>query len=318
MEKNKRSKIAIIGAGQIGSNLALMTAQKGLGDVILFDIIESMPQGKALDLYQTTPVQGLNSIIKGTNHYEDIEGSDIVIITAGMPRKPGMSRDDLLSVNAKIMKSVAENIKKYAPNSYVIIVSNPLDAMVYLFYKITNFPKNRVMGMAGVLDAARFRTFISMETGISVEDIFAFVLGGHGDTMVPLARYSYVGGIPLLNFPGITQEKIDSMIERTRKGGGEIVALLKTGSAFYAPAASAISMAESILRDQKKIFPSAVYCEGEYGYHELFIGLPAVLGANGVEKIIEIKLDPQEKSELDKSAAAVEILKNDLQRLGYL
>ncbi|RME91787.1 MAG: malate dehydrogenase [Candidatus Hydrogenedentota bacterium] len=318
MSKFQRPKIALIGAGQIGANLALMAAQKNLGDVVLYDIVEDMPQGKALDLYETTPVQGLNSVIQGTNDYKDIEGADIVIITAGIPRKPGMSRDDLLNTNAGIMKTVAENVKKYAPDAYVIVISNPLDAMVYLFYKISGFPKNRVMGMAGVLDAARFRTFISMETGISVEDISAFVLGGHGDSMVPLPRYSYVGGIPLPDYPGLTKEKIDAMVERTRKGGGEIVALLKTGSAFFAPAASAIAMAESIVRDKKRVYPAAVKCEGEYGYNDLFIGLPAVFGANGVEKIIEIELTPEEKEALDTSAKAVEKLKEDLVRLGFL
>ncbi len=308
----------MIGSGQIGGNLALMAAQKNLGDVVLFDVVESMPKGKALDLYETTPVDGLNSIISGTNDYKDIEGADIVIITAGIPRKPGMSRDDLLNTNAKIMTSVAENIKRYAPNAFVIIISNPLDAMVYLFQKVSGFPKNQVMGMAGILDASRFRTFISMETGISVEDISAFVLGGHGDTMVPLPRYSYVGGIPLPDYPGMTSDKINSMIERTRKGGGEIVALLKTGSAFFAPAASAITMVESILHDKKRVFPVAVYCEGEYNYHDLFIGLPVVLGANGVEKIIEIELLPEEQKMLDKSAEAVRELKDTLKKLNFI
>lgn len=318
MHKFKRPKLAMIGAGQIGGNLALMAAQKGLGDVVLFDIVEGMPQGKALDIYQSTPVDGYNSVIHGTNDYADIAGADLVIITAGLPRKPGMSRDDLLSTNAAIMKTVAENVKKYAPEAFVIVVSNPLDAMVYLFQKLTGFAKNKVVGMAGVLDAARFRTFISMETGVSVEDITAFVLGGHGDTMVPLPRYSTIAGIPLTQFPGMTKEKISAMVERTRNGGGEIVALLKTGSAFYAPAASAIAMAEAILKDQKRIYPCAVYCEGEYGYHDLHIGLPALLGAGGVEKIIEIELLPEEKEALDKSAKAVEALKNDLKRLGYI
>lgn len=318
MSKFKRAKLAMIGAGQIGGNLAMMAAQKGLGDVVLFDIKEGTPQGKGLDIHETTPVDGLSSVITGTNKYEDIEGADVVIITAGIPRKPGMSRDDLLNTNAGIMKQVAENVKKYAPNAFVIVISNPLDAMVYLFQKVSGFPKSQVMGMAGVLDAARFRTFISMETGVSVADINAFVLGGHGDTMVPLPRYSYIGGIPLPDYPGMTQEKIDAMVDRTRKGGGEIVALLKDGSAFFAPAASAIVMAESILRDQKRIFPAAVLCEGEYGYNDLFIGLPAMLGSEGIEKIIEIKLSDSEKAELDNSAKAVEGLKDDLKRLGFL
>ena len=308
----------MIGAGQIGGNLALMAAQKNLGDVVLFDVVESMPQGKALDLYETTPVDGLSSIIRGTNDYKDIQAADVVVVTAGIPRKPGMSRDDLLSTNAKIMTSVAENVKKYAPHAFVIIISNPLDAMVYLFHKVSGFPKNQIMGMAGVLDASRFRTFISMETGVSVKDISAFVLGGHGDTMVPLPRYSYVGGIPLPDYPGITPEKIDAMIERTRKGGGEIVALLKTGSAFFAPAASAITMVESILRDEKRVFPAAVYCEGEYGFQDMFIGLPVILGANGVEKIIEIELAPEERKMLDKSAQDVQELTVALKNLGLV
>jgi len=318
MSKFKRAKIGLIGAGQIGSNLALMAAQEGLGNVVLFDIVEDLPQGKALDLYESTPVMRLSSEIKGTNSYDDLSDSDIIIITAGIPRKPGMSRDDLLNTNAKIMTQVAENVKKVAPNAFVIIISNPLDAMVYLFKEISGFPASQVMGMAGVLDAARFRTFIAMETGISQEDISAFVLGGHGDTMVPLPRYSYVGGVPLPDYPGMTQEKIDQMVDRTRKGGGEIVALLKTGSAFYAPAASAISMAKSLLRDQKRVFPAAVLCNGEYGYKDLFIGLPVVLGAGGVEKIIEIELKPEEKEALDNSAKAVEVLKEDLKRLGFV
>ena len=307
----------MVGAGQIGANLALMTAQKNLGDVVLFDVVESMPKGKALDLYESTPVDGLDSMIVGTNNYEDIKDSDMVIITAGLPRKPGMSRDDLLNTNAKIISSVAENVKRFAPNAFVIMISNPLDAMVYLFHKITGFSKNKVMGMAGVLDASRFRTFISMETGISVQDISAFVLGGHGDTMVPLPRYTYVGGIPLPDFPGVTSQKIDEMVERTRKGGTEIVALMKTGSAFFAPAASAVIMAESILKDQKRVFPAAVYCEGEYGYNDLFIGLPAVLGKNGVEKILEVNLTSEEKQALDNSASAVKELKEAMVKLGY-
>ena len=264
------------------------------------------------------PVQGLNSTITGTNDYKDIEGADVVIITAGIPRKPGMSRDDLLNTNAKIMKDVASNVKKFAPDAFVIVISNPLDAMVYLFHQISGFDKKKVMGMAGVLDASRFRTFISMETGVSVEDINAFVLGGHGDTMVPLPRYSFVGGIPLPEYPGLTPEKIEAMVKRTRGGGGEIVALLKTGSAFYAPAASAIAMARSVLRDEKRIYPAAAYCSGEYGYKDLFIGLPCLFGANGIEKIIEIKLTDAEKKELDQSADAVEKLKDDLKRLGFV
>lgn len=300
-----RRKIALIGAGQIGGTLALLAAQKELGDIVLYDIVEGVPQGKGLDIYETTPVESCNAIVQGTNSYKDIEGADICIVTAGIPRKPGMSRDDLINTNLKIIKDVAENIKKYAPNSFVITITNPLDAMVYAMYKITGFPKNRVMGMAGVLDSARFRTFISMETGISVKDITAFVLGGHGDDMVPLPRYSTIAGIPLPEYPGLTKDKIEAMVQRTRNGGGEIVNLLKTGSAFYAPAASAIAMAESIIKDQKRVYPCAVLCEGEYGYHNLFMGLPVILGKNGVEKIIEIQLTQEEKQALDKSAESV-------------
>jgi malate dehydrogenase len=313
-----RKKIALIGAGQIGGTMALLAAQKELGDIVLYDIVEGVPQGKGLDVMETTPVEGCNSYITGTNSYKDIEGADICIVTAGIPRKPGMSRDDLVSTNTKIVKEVAENIKKYAPNSFVIVITNPLDAMVYVMQKVTGFPRNRVMGMAGVLDSARFRTFISMETGVSVNDITAFVLGGHGDTMVPLSRYSTIGGIPLPEYPGMTAEKIKAMEERTRNGGGEIVNLLKTGSAFYAPAASAIAMAESILRDQKRIFPCAVLCEGEYGHHGIFMGVPVILGEKGVEKIIEIQLTAEEKAALDKSANAVKELMTVVDKSGVL
>ncbi|MCB1305515.1 MAG: malate dehydrogenase, partial [Leptospiraceae bacterium] len=303
-----RKKIALIGAGQIGGTMGLLAAQKELGDVVMFDVVDGLPQGKGLDLHEATPVEGCNSTIKGTNSYEDIKDADVCIVTAGIPRKPGMSRDDLVGTNTKIVKDVAENIKKYAPNAFVIIITNPLDAMVYVMQKVTGFPKNRVIGMAGVLDSARFRTFISMETGASVQDITAFVLGGHGDTMVPLPRYSTIAGIPLPDYPGLSKDKIDAMVDRTRKGGGEIVNLLKTGSAFYAPGASAIAMAESILRDQKRIFPCAVLCEGEYGQSGIFMGVPVMLGSNGVEKIIEIQLTAEEKSMLDSSAEAVKEL----------
>lgn len=313
-----RKKIALIGAGQIGGTMALLAAQKELGDVVLYDIVEGVPQGKGLDIYEATPVEGWNSKIIGTNSYQDIEGADICIVTAGIPRKPGMSRDDLVNTNTKIIKEVAENIKKYAPNSFVIVITNPLDAMVYVMHKITGFPKNRVMGMAGVLDSARFRAFISMETGISVEDITAFVLGGHGDDMVPLPRYSTIAGIPLPEFPGMTKEKINAMVQRTRNGGGEIVNLLKTGSAFYAPASSAIAMAESILKDQKRVFPCAVLCEGEYGYHNIFMGVPVILGKNGVEKIIEIQLTQEEKQALEKSAESVRKLIKIVDESGVL
>jgi malate dehydrogenase len=313
-----RKKIALIGAGQIGGTMALLAAQKELGDVVLFDVMEGVPQGKALDIHQATPIEACNSTLAGTNDYKDIAGADICIVTAGIPRKPGMSRDDLVSTNTKIVKQVAEGIKQYAPNAFVIIITNPLDAMVYVMQKVTGFPKNRVMGMAGVLDSARFRTFISMETGVSVEDITAFVLGGHGDTMVPLPRYSTIAGIPLPEYPGLTKEKIDAMCKRTANGGGEIVNLLKTGSAFYAPAAAAIAMAESILKDQKRIFPCAVLCEGEYGHRGLFMGLPVLLGEKGVERVIEIQLTADEKAALDKSAAAVKELCGVVDGLGIL
>ena len=303
-----RKKIALIGAGQIGGTMALLAAQKELGDVILFDVADGIPQGKALDIMETTPVEGCNANLKGTTDYKDIQGVDICIVTAGLARKPGMSRDDLISTNTKIIKQVAEGIKENAPNAFVIVITNPLDAMVYVMKKVTGFPKNRVMGMAGVLDSARFRAFISMETGVSVQDITAFVLGGHGDTMVPLPRYSTIAGIPLPDFPGLTKEKIDAMCDRTRKGGGEIVNLLKTGSAFYAPGASAIAMAESIIRDQKRVFPCAVLCESEYGQNGIFMGVPVMIGENGVEKIIEIELTDSEKAELDNSANAVKEL----------
>lgn len=313
-----RKKIALIGAGQIGGTMALLAAQKELGDIVLFDIVEGVPQGKGLDVMETTPVEGCNATITGTNSYEDIRGADMCIVTAGIPRKPGMSRDDLVTTNTKIVKEVAENIKKFAPDSFVIVITNPLDAMVYVMQKVTGFPKNRVMGMAGVLDSARFRAFISMETGVSVNDITAFVLGGHGDTMVPLSRYSTIGGIPLPDYPGLSAEKIRAMEDRTRNGGGEIVNLLKTGSAFYAPGASAIAMAESIIRDQKRIFPCAVLCEGEYGHNGIFMGVPVILGEKGVEKIIEIQLTADEKAALDKSAAAVKELMSVVDNSGIL
>ncbi|MCR9145387.1 MAG: malate dehydrogenase [bacterium] len=313
-----RKKIALIGAGQIGGTMALLAAQKELGDVILFDIMEGVPQGKGLDIHEATPVEGCNSTITGTNDYKDIAGADICIVTAGIPRKPGMSRDDLVSTNTKIVKQVAEGIRDNAPNAFVIVITNPLDAMVYVMQKVTGFPKNRVMGMAGVLDSARFRTFISMETGVSVQDITAFVLGGHGDTMVPLPRYSTIAGIPLPEYPGLSQERIDAMCKRTAGGGGEIVNLLKTGSAFYAPGASAIAMAESIIRDQKRIFPCAVLCEGEYGQSGIFMGVPVKLGETGVEQIIEVSLTADEKAALDKSADAVKDLMKSVDAAGVL
>ncbi len=306
-------KVTVVGAGNVGATAAQRLAEKGLCDVVLVDIVEGVPQGKALDLMEAAPVEKHDGCVTGVNTYEATEGSDIVIITAGIPRKPGMSRDDLISTNAGIVKAVTEQVAKYSPNAVLIIVSNPLDAMCHVAYEASGFPKNRVIGMAGVLDSARFRTFIAMELNVSVENIHAFVLGGHGDTMVPLPRYSTVAGIPITEL--MPQDRIQALCDRTANGGAEIVGLLKTGSAFYAPASSAVEMAESILKDRKKILPCAVYLDGEYGYKELFIGVPVKLGAGGVEEIIEIKLTEAEKTALDKSAAAVEELKGVLKNL---
>jgi len=302
----KRNKITVVGAGFVGATAAHWAAAKELGDVALVDIIEGMPQGKGLDLMEASPVEGFDAEVIGTNDYADTANSDVVIITAGIPRKPGMSRDDLLNTNTNIVKSVTEQIAKYSPEAFLIIVSNPLDAMVYVAHKVSGFPTNRVMGMAGVLDSARFRTFIALELGVSVKDIQAFVLGGHGDTMVPLPRYTTVSGIPIPDL--MSQERIDALVERTRKGGGEIVSLLKTGSAFYAPSAAAVQMAESILKDQKRILPCAAYCDKEYGVGGYFVGVPVMLGAGGVERVIEIKLTAEEKTDFDKSVAAVKEL----------
>ena len=306
-------KVTVVGAGNVGATAAQRLAEKGLCDVVLVDIVEGVPQGKALDLMEAAPVEKHDCSVIGANTYEPSEGSDIVIITAGIPRKPGMSRDDLIETNAGIVKSVTEQIAKYSPNATLIIVSNPLDAMCHVALEASGFPKNRVIGMAGVLDSARFRTFISMELNVSVENVHAFVLGGHGDTMVPLPRYSTVAGVPITEL--MTQERIDALVDRTANGGAEIVGLLKTGSAFYAPASSAVEMAEAILKDRKKILPCAAYLQGEYGYKDLFIGVPVKLGADGIEEIIEIKLTEKEKAALDKSAAAVEELKGVLAKL---
>ncbi|AZU62776.1 malate dehydrogenase [Neobacillus mesonae] len=302
----KRRKIAVIGAGFTGATAALMLAQKELGDVVIVDIpAQTNPtKGKALDMLEASPVQGFNANITGTSNYEDIQDADLVLITAGLPRKPGMSRDDLVATNEKIMIEVSKNIKKYAPNSYIIVLSNPVDAMTYVCYKTTGFPKNRVIGQSGVLDTARFNTFVAQELNVSIEDISGFVLGGHGDDMVPLVRYSYAGGIPLEKI--LPQERIDAIVERTRKGGGEIVNLLGQGSAYYAPAASMVQMAEAILKDKKRILPSIAYLEGEYGYHDLYLGVPTILGGNGIESIIEIPLTPEEKTALDKSVQSVQ------------
>ena len=303
-----RKKISLIGAGQIGGTLALLAGQKELGDVVLFDIAEGIPQGKALDLAQTSPVEGFDSNLKGANEYGEIADSDVIIVTAGVPRKPGMSRDDLLGINSKVMQSVGEGIKKYAPNAFVICITNPLDVMVGLLQQYSGLPAEKVVGMAGVLDSARFRWFLAEEFNVSVENVNAFVLGGHGDTMVPLTRYSTVAGIPvpdMVKMGHSTQAKIDEIVQRTRDGGAEIVGLLKTGSAFYAPAASAIEMAESYLKDKRKVLPCAAYVKGKYGLDGLYVGVPVIIGSNGVEEILEIELNDDEKAMLQVSVDAV-------------
>lgn len=303
-----RPKIALIGAGQIGGTLAHLAAMKELGDVVLFDISEGTPQGKALDIAESGPSEGFDAVLKGTNDYADIAGADVCIVTAGVPRKPGMSRDDLLGINLKVMKSVGEGIKAHAPNAFVICITNPLDAMVWALQKFSGLPAEKVCGMAGVLDSARFRHFLSLEFGVSMRDVTAFVLGGHGDTMVPLARYSTVAGIPLpdlVKMGWTSQEKLDAIVQRTRDGGAEIVGLLKTGSAFYAPATSAIEMAEAYLKDQKRVLPCAAYVDGAFGLKGIYVGVPTVIGAKGVEKVIDIKMDKDEQAMFDKSVDAV-------------
>ena len=307
-------KVTVVGAGNVGATAAQRLCEKELCDVVLVDIVEGVPQGKALDLTEAAPVEKHDAHLTGTNGYEETEGSDIVIITAGIPRKPGMSRDDLISTNAGIVRNVTQEIVRRSPDAVLILVSNPLDAMCHVAYDASGFPKNRVIGMAGVLDSARFRAFIAMELNVSIENTHAFVLGGHGDTMVPLPRYSTVAGIPITEL--MTKDRIDALVERTANGGAEIVSLLKTGSAYYAPASAAVEMAESILKDKKKILPCAVLLEGEYGFDGLFIGVPVKLGAGGVEEIIEIRLTDDETSALQKSAAAVEELKEVLKKLG--
>lgn len=289
----RRPKIALIGAGQIGGVLAQLAAQRELGDVVIFDIIEGVPQGKALDILESGPVDDFDSHLKGTNSYEDLKGADVVIVTAGLPRKPGMSRDDLLNTNVAIMKDVAGNVKKYCDGAFVIVISNPLDAMVYTMQKITGFPTNKVVGMAGVLDSSRFRTFVALELGVSVEDVTAIVLGGHGDDMVPVPRFCTVNGIPITDL--LPEDKINAIIARTQKAGGEIVNLLKTGSAFFSPAASAIAMAESYLKDKKRVLACAAYLNGEFGVKDYYMGVPVVIGSGGVEKVIEMKLNDAEK-----------------------
>lgn len=303
-----RPRIALIGAGQIGGTLAHLAAIKELGDVILFDIAEGTPQGKALDIAQSGPVEGFDAALKGANSYEDIAGADVCIVTAGVPRKPGMSRDDLLGINLKVMKSVGEGIRAHAPDAFVICITNPLDAMVWALQKFSGLPANKVVGMAGVLDSARFRHFLSVEFNVSMKDVTAFVLGGHGDTMVPLTRYSTVAGIPLpdlVEMGWTTQERVDAIVQRTRDGGAEIVGLLKTGSAFYAPAASAIEMAEAYLKDQKRLLPCAAFVDGAFGLNGIYVGVPTILGAGGVERIVDIKLNRDEQAMFDKSVDAV-------------
>jgi malate dehydrogenase len=306
-----RNKIALIGAGQIGGTLAHLVGLKQLGDVVLFDIAEGIPQGKALDIAQSSPVDGFDARFTGTNSYEAIEGANVCIVTAGVPRKPGMTRDDLLGINLKVMEQVGAGIKKYAPNAFIICITNPLDAMVWALQKTSGLPRHMVVGMAGVLDSARFRFFLADEFNVSVEDVTAFVLGGHGDTMVPLVRYSAVAGIPvpdLVKMGWTTQARVDEIVLRTRNGGAEIVNLLKTGSAFYAPAASAIAMTESYLRDKKRVLPCAAWLNGEYGIKDLYVGVPVVIGAKGVERIVEIDLSSAERDMFERSAAAVQTL----------
>ncbi len=304
-----RNKIALVGAGNIGGTLAHLAGLKDLGDVILFDIMKGTPQGKALDLVESSPVEGFDSQMTGTNSYTGIKGADVVIVTAGIPRKPGMSRDDLIGINSNVMKQVGEGIKKYAPDAFVICITNPLDAMVWALQKHSGLSPKRVVGMAGVLDRARFRYFLAEEFNVSVEDVTAFVLGGHGDTMVPSIRYSTVAGIPLpdlVKMKWTTQKKLDAIVQRTRDGGGEIVGLLGNGSAFYAPASSAIAMAESYLKDKKRVLPCAAKLNGEYGVKGLYVGVPVVIGAKGIERIVEVKLEANEKRQFNRSVKSVE------------
>ncbi len=305
---SSRKKISLIGGGNIGGTLAHLIGLKELGDVVVFDITEGLPQGKSLDIIQSSSIFKFDSHISGTNDYAGIAGSDVIIVTAGVPRKPGMSRDDLVAVNTGVIKTVAEAIKTHAPNAFVIVVTNPLDAMVWVMKEVSGLPANKVVGMAGVLDSARFSYFLSEEFGVSVSDVTSFVLGGHGDTMVPLIRYSTIAGIPVMDLVKMgwsSKEKIDQIIKRTRDGGAEIVGLLKTGSAFYAPATAAVAMAESYLKDKKRVLPCAAYLTGQYGIKDLYVGVPVVIGASGVEKIVEIELLEEEKQAFDKSANAV-------------
>ena len=320
----RRHKIALIGSGQIGSVLAQLIAQKRLGDVVLFDIVQDLPHGKILDLAEASRIEGFDVVLTGTNDYKDIAGSDVVIVTAGLPRKPGMSRDDLLITNSKIMKTVAENVAQYAPDAVVIIISNPLDAMVTLFQKVSKFPHQRVFGQAGVLDSSRFATFISWELGVSVKDVNAMVLGGHGDTMVPLIRYANVNGIPVMellerkyNNKTHAANVMNAMIERTKDAGGEVVKLLKTGSAFYSPAAAAIQMTAAVLHDTKRVLPVCAYLNGEYDVHGYYVGVPVIIGRDGIEHIVELSLDAEEQKQFDHSVSAVKSLVADMERIGF-
>lgn len=313
-----RPKISLVGAGQIGGTLAYLVGLKELGDVVLFDIVGETAQGKSLDIAEAGPVEGFDGTFIGTSDYKMLEGSNVVIVTAGVPRRPGMSRDDLLDINAKTIREVGENIRKYCPNAFVIVITNPLDVMVWVMREATGFPHHQVVGMAGVLDAARFRYFLAQEFKISVEDVYASVLGGHGDSMVPLIRYSTVAGIPLpdlIQMGWTTKERIDAIVQRTRQGGGEIVSLLKSGSAFYAPASSAIAMTESYLKDKKRIFPCAVWLNGEYGVKDLYVGVPVVIGAGGAERIVEIQLNEEEQTMFNHSVKAVQELVSAVQSL---
>ncbi|MEA2755088.1 MAG: malate dehydrogenase [Aliidongia sp.] len=313
-----RNKIALVGAGQIGGTLALLAGLKELGDVVLIDIAEGIPQGKALDLAEAAPIEGFDGAMTGSNDFAALAGADVIIVTAGIARKPGMSRDDLISINAKVVRSVGENIKTHAPGAFVIVITNPLDVMVWVMREASGLPAHRVVGMAGVLDGARLRYFLAEEFGVSVEDVTAFVLGGHGDTMVPLLRYSTVAGIPvpdLVKMGWTTQDKLDKIVQRTRDGGAEIVALLKTGSAFYAPAAAAITMADSYLKDKKRVLPCATLLSGEYGVDGIFVGVPVVIGAKGVERIVEIELNAEERAGFDKSVQAVKTLMDVVRNL---
>jgi malate dehydrogenase len=313
-----RTKIALVGAGQIGGTLALLAGMKELGDIGLFDIVDGVPQGKALDIAQAAPVEGFDSSLAGSSDYGVLDGADVVIVTAGVPRKPGMSRDDLIGINTKVMVTVGENIKQRCPDAFVICITNPLDAMVGVLQQVAGLPSSKVVGMAGVLDSARFRHFLAAEFKVSVEDVTAFVLGGHGDTMVPLARYSTVAGIPLpdlVKMGWTTQTRLDEIVKRTRNGGGEIVALLKTGSAFYAPASSAIAMADAYLKDKKRLLPCAAFLSGQYGVNGIYVGVPVILGAGGVEKIVEIELSAEERVMFDHSVNAVKELVEVTKRL---